>query len=230
VAARPGFAARELSLHPERFGWLFLSLLAAFWALGVVPEGDPKQVIVTALIGNALLLAFRAAEMSPSRLRVAAVLIGVWVAATAAAALSGEGDEVDVATSVADGLLVLLAPPAIVVGIARGFRRRRAVTLAEVLGALCLYVLAGMFFAFLYNVVDRIDPGGFFTGDVSATLARCLYYSITTMTTVGYGDLTARTDLGHTLSATEALLGQIYLVTVVALIVTNLRPARRDSS
>jgi hypothetical protein len=49
------------------------------------------------------------------------------------------------------------------------------------------------------------------------------------MTTVGYGDLTARTDFGHALSTTEALIGQIYLVTIVALIVSNLRPARRES-
>jgi hypothetical protein len=43
-----------------------------------------------------------------------------------------------------------------------------------------------------------------------------------------YGDLSARTDLGHTLSATEALIGQIYLVTVVAVIVSNLRPRKRE--
>jgi Ion channel len=54
------------------------------------------------------------------------------------------------------------------------------------------------------------------------------FENFTTLTTVGYGDLTARTGLGHTLSVSEGLLGQIYLVTVVSLIVTNLgrrRPA-----
>ena len=44
------------------------------------------------------------------------------------------------------------------------------------------------------------------------------------MTTVGYGDYTARTNLGHTLAITEALVGQIYLVTVVAAIVGRLVP------
>ena len=42
------------------------------------------------------------------------------------------------------------------------------------------------------------------------------------MTTTGYGDLTAAHDLGRSLAITEALIGQIYLVTVVALIVSNL--------
>jgi hypothetical protein len=54
-------------------------------------------------------------------------------------------------------------------------------------------------------------------------VSECLYFSFTTLTTVGYGDLTARTDLGHTLAVFEALIGQIYLVTVVSLIVGNLR-------
>ena len=56
---------------------------------------------------------------------------------------------------------------------------------------------------------------------------RYLYFSYSTLTTVGYGDLVARSNLGHTLSAFEALLGQIYLVTVVAVIVTNVVPRRR---
>ena len=46
--------------------------------------------------------------------------------------------------------------------------------------------------------------------------------------TVGYGDLTAASNLGHTLSMAEALVGQIYLVTVVSLIVGNLALRRRD--
>jgi voltage-gated potassium channel Kch len=54
-----------------------------------------------------------------------------------------------------------------------------------------------------------------------------LYFSYSTLTTVGYGDLVAATNLGRSLAITEALLGQIYLVTVVAVIIANLRrPAR----
>ena len=49
-----------------------------------------------------------------------------------------------------------------------------------------------------------------------------LYFSVTTLATVGYGDFTAASNLGHTLSVSEALLGQVYLVTIVSLIVGNL--------
>ena len=57
-----------------------------------------------------------------------------------------------------------------------------------------------------------------------------LYFSLITLTTTGYGDLAARTSLGRMLAATEALTGQVYLVTVVAVLVGNIgrvRPARR---
>src|SRR5207245_1391619 len=81
-------------------------------------------------------------------------------------------------------------------------------------------------FAFMYGTVDHLGQP-FFAGNVQATIAKCLYYSFTTLTTVGYGDLTAATNLGHTLSVSEALFGQIYLVTVVSVIVGNLSRARR---
>jgi Ion channel len=51
-----------------------------------------------------------------------------------------------------------------------------------------------------------------------------------TLTTVGYGDVTARSNLGHTIAVTEALIGQIYLVTVVALLVANLGLRRTGST
>ena len=51
-----------------------------------------------------------------------------------------------------------------------------------------------------------------------------LYFSYTTLTTVGFGDLTAGTDLGRMLAVVEALMGQLYLVTVVAFIVATRRP------
>jgi voltage-gated potassium channel Kch len=54
-----------------------------------------------------------------------------------------------------------------------------------------------------------------------------VYFSFATLTTVGYGDLTARTDLGRTLAVMEALLGQLHLVTVVSVGVANLVPRRR---
>src|SRR5262249_36175658 len=92
-----------------------------------------------------------------------------------------------------------------------------------VLGALCVYVLLGMFYSFVFGAIDRVGGHAFFAqpGTV-ATTATCMYFSFTTLTTVGYGDLTAATNLGHTLAGAPARAGPGSLVPVLSLIVTNL--------
>jgi len=92
-------------------------------------------------------------------------------------------------------------------------------------------VLVGMTFGFVYGAIDNLGGDPFFASGEPATVSHCLYFSLTTLATVGYGDFVARSDLGHTLAVSEALIGQIYLVTVVSLIVSNLRrPAPRERS
>ena len=75
--------------------------------------------------------------------------------------------------------------------------------------------------------IDRISGGHFFTNIGDATPSDCVYFSFTTLTTIGYGDITASGNFGHTLSVTEGLVGQIYLVTIVSLLVGNLGRTRR---
>ena len=124
--------------------------------------------------------------------------------------------------------LVALGPPAVALGVVRSLRASRQVRIEAVMGVLSLYMLLGMLFAFVFGAIDKLGGDPFFSGGASATVARCIYFSFTTLATVGYGDFTARSDLGHTLSVLEALIGQIYLVTVVSLIVSNLGRRRRD--
>ena len=128
--------------------------------------------------------------------------------------------------------LVALGPPAVAVGVVRDLRTTGQVRLEAVFGVLSLYILIGMAFGFVYGAIDQLGGDPFFAGGQAATVSHCLYFSFTTLATVGYGDFVARTDLGHTLAVSEALMGQIYLVTVVSLIVSNLaRPrAGRETS
>jgi hypothetical protein len=138
------------------------------------------------------------------------------------------GDVGDGAVRLMNAALVALGPPAIAVGVVHDLRSSGRVRLEAVLGVLSLYMLLGMAYGFLYGAIDRFGGDPFFAGGDPATVSSCLYFSFTTLATVGYGDLVARTDLGHTVAVSEALIGQIYLVTVVSLIVSNLgRPARR---
>lgn len=101
----------------------------------------------------------------------------------------------------------------------------------SIIGAICIYLLLGMIFLFVYGVVAELGSGPFFAQGTDGTRSLRLYFSYITMTTVGYGDYTPRGNLGHTLAVAEALMGQLYLVTVVAVLVARMgqRRERHDA-
>ncbi len=213
-----------VTVERQRYGFLLFSVLLLLAVEGIAPPGSLQQVVVSALAAVSVVLAFRAAGLTPRLIRVAEALAGVVLATSVVRALGGDiGEGAALAMNAA---LVALGPPAIAVGIVRDLRASQQVRVQAVMGVLAFYLLAGMLFAFTFGAVDRLGGDPFFAGGQEATASHCLYFSFTTLTTVGYGDFTARSDLGHTLAVFEALLGQIYLVTVVSLIVSNLRPAR----
>ena len=138
-----------------------------------------------------------------------------------------QGSIGDAEAAIATGLLVGVAPGVIAVGLVADVRAVGEVTIEELSGVLSIYLLAGMFFSFLFAAIGTIGDEQFFVQVAEATRSDYLYFSYTTLTTTGYGDFTAATELGRTVAVIEALVGGIYLVTVVALIVTHIRPKRR---
>jgi hypothetical protein len=208
----------------QRYGMLLLALTATFFFQGVAEPGDFQRAIGTVLIAATLMLALYAAELPSRRLRVAGALIFTIVLGVVIASVAGMGTTVAGISAIANGLLVALSPPAVVIGVVRNLRATGTVTVTVVAGVLCLYLLVGLFFAFTFIAIQNLGGAPFFANGDPATSAHAIYFSFVTMTTVGYGDFTARTNLGHTLAVTEALLGQIYLVTVVAAIVSRLVP------
>ncbi len=192
-----------------------------------VKPSDAVTVVLTAVLATTTVLALYVGHVRRPVLIGASALGAGLVLTTMIEALTGGVDGATVA--VANAFLVALAPAAILVGVIRRLTAVRAVTIEAVIGVLSVYLLIGMFFAFVYLAIDRIGSGSFFTQNVAANASQCQYFSFTTLATVGYGDLTARSNLGHTLSNFEAILGQVYLVTVVSLIVGNLGRRRRDA-
>jgi hypothetical protein len=209
---------------PQRYGMLLLALSATFFFEGVAEPGDLQRAVGTVLIGATLMVALYAAELRKRLMHIAAALILTIVVGVVIASVAGKGSTVVGIAAIANGLLIALAPPAVVIGVVRNLRATGTVTVTVVAGVLCLYLLVGLFFAFAYTAVQNLGGAPFFATGAAATSARSVYFSFVTMTTVGYGDFTARTNLGHTMSVTEALLGQIYLVTVVAAIVGRMVP------
>jgi Ion channel len=209
-----------------RYGLLFLATVASLFVQGMVSPSSLQQVVVTGLAGATLLLAFRAAGVSRLVLRIVATVAAAALAISilrAAGGGIGEG-----AARTMNAALVACGSPAIAVGLVRDLRATGVVDLRTLFGVLSLYMLVGMAFGFVYGAIDRFGGDPFFAGGQAASVAHCLYFSFTTLATVGYGDFVARSNVGHTLAVFEALIGQIYLVTIVSLIVSNLRRPRRD--
>ena len=207
-----------------RFGGLLAVVFAAFLLSGLSEPGRFGEATRSLLNGATLILALLAAEANPRVIRgmtafvVIAVIVGVLIALT--------GNEPDEASGRGiDALLLGMALPAVAIGTMRNLQREGTVTLEAVSGVLTIYILFGMFFAALFGFISQVQGAPVFNGEAGAaasSVAHCIYYSFTTLTTVGYGDLTTKANLTHTLSVCEALVGQIYLVTVVSLIVSNL--------
>lgn len=216
----PGRRARQV----RQFEALLLSTVTTFVVLGMVPPSDTQQVLATTLLGVTLLLAVRAGGLPRWLFHAVAALAVAAVALSLAHVLwSGIGDGT---TRTMNAVLIAVAPPAVAIGVVREIRGSGQVRLSAVMGVLALYMLIGMTFGLVYGAIDRLGGEPFFADGEELTGSNALYFSFTTLTTVGYGDLTARSDVGHTIAAFEALVGQVYLVTVVAAIVGNLRPAR----
>jgi hypothetical protein len=209
----------------QRYGLLLLALGITFFFEGVAEPGDAQRAVGTVLVGVTLLLALNAAEVRARPMRIAIAVVSAIAVGVIIATLAGKGSAVVGIAAIANALLIALAPPAVILGVYRNLRATRAVTLTVVAGVLCLYLLLGLFFAFVYVAVQNLGGAPFFANGTAAVSTRSLYFSFVTMTTVGYGDYTARSNLGHTLAVSEALIGQIYLVTVVAAIVGRVVPS-----
>jgi hypothetical protein len=224
AAALPGVSGGLGSsrIDPELGPYVALLSLVftVFVVQGVVTPSDGVLVGLVALLGATTVLALDVAHVGRRFVRGGAAVSVALVVATAVEAATGGIDRATL--SLAEALLVAVAPPAILMGVIRRLKATRAVTVEAVVGVLSVYMLLGMCFAFLYGAIDRIGSGDFFAHGGTATVSTLQYFSFTTLATVGYGDYTAASNLGHTLSVSEAILGQVYLVTVVSLIIGNL--------
>lgn len=208
-----------------RFGIVLALIIVAVFFVMAAPRGDGARFVSVTLQALVLVAAVIASKSPPwvIRLSVAAAILGI---AGSAAALFGTGQFGNSAAGLVALLYVLMTPPAIATGVVKQFREQGGVTIHSMFGVLCLYLLIGLIFAVAFAVIQDVSSTDFFTTKDGGR-DDFLYFSYATLTTVGYGDLIAASNLGRSLAISEALLGQIYLVTVVALIVGNLRSRPR---
>jgi hypothetical protein len=218
-------ALLEWLYGPHRYGPVLVVVAVSIVFALAVPEAGWSRAVLALLQGLTLVLAMLTSDLPTAMLRPLMALASAAALAAALAALLGGDTGIGIAR-ILSGLLVVAAPAAIGQGVFRRIRRERRVSIHLILGVLAIYLLIGVMFAFADGAVDRLGARDFLRGHPDASLADFLYFSFATLTTTGYGDLVPGNDLARSFAIVEALTGQIYLVTVVAVLVGNLAPRR----
>ncbi|MCW2984675.1 MAG: Ion transport 2 domain protein [Conexibacter sp.] len=216
---------RQTGGATHRYGRVLLATVVTVIATIALPDDDLGHGI--GLVVQALLLTMVTIAARDARTRaltavgLAAAVLGLvsalgatlpsWIVLGLSGALAGAM----VATMVA-GLVAHV--------------RGAGVTLQAVAGGLAMYLLVGLLFADVVGAIADVSDGAYFAQGTDGTSGERIYYSFMSLTTTGFGDLTPRLEVGRALAVLEVLVGQIYLVVVVALLVGNLRPRTPTSA
>lgn len=203
----------------DAFGLVFLLVLATYVLTSLLSNHGWSAVILTVATSATSVIALTSSHARPGLVRGAILLSGLTILLAAIAAISGDRLWLNFASVVQ---ITLLA-------IAMGAVLQRVVTTAEVgsrtiLGAISVYTVLGILFTFLYGTIERIQGTPFFEGVPNPAGSDFLFFSYTTLTTTGYGNLVPGGQPGRMLSGLEMMIGQIFLVTLVAGLVSLWRP------
>jgi len=200
----------------DSYASLLVLLLANFFLLELVHD-ERWAVIGSTLLGAAaLVVAISDPDTGHKVERRHWISIVVCVLIAPIVLLVNSREVVGLTYLLPAALLVTATLP---VTLVRVLRHKR-VTYETVLGALCTYVLLGLLFAFAYLALDLVRDAPFFAQPGMHEASEYLYFSFVTITTLGFGDLSPAVGLPQALTALEALLGSIFLVTLVARLVT----------
>jgi hypothetical protein len=213
-----GLGAGSAGRH--RYGIVLLLAAVMVVFLIVAPDRTGSRAVALLLAG-AMLVTVAATSRGDRTLRettagaVVLLSIALAVGVTAHAVPAWVG-------SICAGIFVIATLVQLVRGVVR-LLRERGVTIQAVAGALAVYLLLGLLFSIAITVAAKLGHGPYFAQHTDGTQSQHVYFSFTALTTTGFGDLSPATRGGRALTVVEMLTGQIYLVTVISLLVGNLR-------
>jgi hypothetical protein len=203
----------------DAFGLVLLLVLTTYVLASVLSNRGWPAVVLTVVTSATSIVALTSSHVRPVFVRRAAILALLAILLAMVSAASGGRPWLNAANFI-EICLLAVAMAAVL---------RRVVTADNVssrtiLGAISVYTTLGILFTWTYGLIDRIEGGGFFGEAVSVSGSDFLFFSYTTLTTTGYGDLVPAGQIGRMVSGLEMMLGQIFLVTLVAGLVSLWKP------
>jgi Ion channel len=203
------------------FGLVLMLLVATYVVVSLTSYRGWSAVVVSALGCAAGAVGLASAGAKPMLVRVAIGLAAGSVTLAIVAELSGEDVFLAVAALTQTFLLGSAA-----VAVLSAVLSETQVGFRTILGAISVYLIFGLLFTSLYVATDRLQEGQFFSSGPPGT-GDFIFFSFTTLTTTGYGNLVPAAQPGKMFAGLEMLLGQIFLVTLIAGLVSLWRPRRR---
>ena len=204
-----------LNQSPHRFLYLLITLVAFVTLVPVLEELGYGGMIFTILVSTILLSAAYVVSGSRGYFFLALILAGP------AFVLRWINDfwEGPWLVFVADVLTILFLLVVAMLILSHVLKAER-VSREKIFGALSVYLLLGVIWAFLFLFVDFLVPGSFRYGqDEALTGVEMVYYSFVTLTTLGYGDIVPISPSARALATLEAVTGQLFLTVLVARLV-----------
>jgi hypothetical protein len=212
-------AVPKKNLRAIGYQHMLVIIVVAYVLIIAIPVPSVGGPIRVAVLGWLLTIAVETRGRSTRWLRPAIGLGIVLVAVTVVTASKGTDKDLIAISSAATSVLVGLA----IYMIARSLLANKVIDGPAVRAVLCIYLLLALFFASLNQFF-----GVFFNPWLSGasnppTASQTLYFSVVTLATVGYGDIVPVNALARALVVAQALIGQLYLVSVVAAVVAQYR-------
>ena len=217
IAAEASEAIATPAGRIDRYGIavVLISLTIAVNVLG--PGGRWGGILVVGLGSVTLLFCLTASDVGRRYILGVRAATAIAFVATAIATFIGDESLAVAAVAFTGGALALIAP----VAIGRRLIGQLVITQHTVAGALALYLLAGLFFSYVYLGIDAVS-GPVFVQVADATASETTYFSFVTLATLGYGDFSPAGPVGRLVAIVEAVGAQVYLVTIVAVLVANI--------
>ena len=200
----------------DSYASLLVLLLANFFLLELVNDPRWGAIGSTLLAAAALFVAISDPENGHTINRTQTLSIIGCVGLSCVLLFADSASVLGLAYLLPVALLVTATLP---ITLYRVLHHRR-VTTETILGALCTFVLLGLLFAFVYLAISELRSAPFFTQPGPHQQSEYLYFSFVVLTTLGFGDLSPSVGLPQALVAIEALVGSVFLVTLVARLVT----------